>query len=80
MGLLPEAKNERRTKFGMLADCDMDIDKDKRIVTITCDNPLPDDDVVIIKTSLEKVVSIMSEKVAGSLIGNFGKAKFFDGK
>lgn len=65
--------------FNKLADCDMWIDYDRRTAEIMIDEPLPDEDVVIIRTNLEKVIACVSEKVAGSVLGNLGTARFFGG-
>lgn len=77
----PTIREIRREKFGILADCDLLVDSDKRTITIVVDNPLPDEDRVTIETNFEKVVSVMAKKVGGTLLSALlPDVKFLDGK
>jgi hypothetical protein len=44
----------RREKFGMAADCDIIIEG--RLAAIVIDNSLPDDDMAILVTNVEKII------------------------
>jgi hypothetical protein len=74
----PTDVEKRRQKFGFWADSSIELLPDRK-VRITVDNPLPDDDKLIIETNQEKVACIMTKSVAGTILGSVDP-KFFDGK
>lgn len=68
--------DERREKFGMAADCDMVIVN--RLCAITVDNPLPDDDMAILITNVEKVVDVVIGVVGKRFVDESKGVKFFE--
>lgn len=69
---------ERRKRFGIWADCDLEV-KPGRKVSIIVDNPLPDDDRLIFETNLEKVIAKTVKAGAGKLLAQ-EDLSFFEGK
>lgn len=66
---------ERRKTYGIWADCG--ISTDGNTVRVVIDDPLPNEDRVIIETSREKASAVLTKAVAGDLIGQADTIKFF---
>lgn len=67
----------RRTKYGIAADCEVKVDGN--IAVITIDNPLPDNDRIILEMDKAKLISIGANAM-GAFLGGMAKPTFFDGK
>lgn len=75
-GATEDVMSVRRRKYGIMADCDLEVNGN--VVRITIDNPLPDNDKVILETDKAKVIQSVSGPIAGFLL-SLEKPKFFDG-
>ena len=71
---------ERADKFGDLAYCDVEVDRERKIVQVVIDNPLPDGDVIVIQTASEKVAGIMAQAAGKTISSKFKAIQLFDGK